>query len=351
MMRTVRIWAAVMVALLGGVSAVAAPEGKVVRVKVHGVLLEGNLEGDSPDRDVSIFLPPSYETSKKRHYPVVYMLHGFTDSDEKWFGFVKHWINLKEVLTKSLGHSDVREMIVVMPNALTRYGGSWYSNSVTTGDWEDFVAKELVAYVDGHYRTIPNSSSRGIAGHSMGGYGAMRIGMKHPDVFSCVYLLSAAVLSAPGPELETPSKVAESVKDPADVEKAEFMTKVVLSLGAAWSPDPQNAPLYLTLPLKDEKWRADVAVKWAANTPLVTLDQYAGNLKKLKAIAFDAGDKDGSITENVAALDKALSAYGIPHASGLYDGDHLNHIADRIEGQVMPFFSRNLVFEGAGKHK
>ena len=85
-------------------------------------------------------------------------------------------------------------MIVVMPNAYSKYGGSMYSSSVTTGDWEMYIAEDLVAYMDSHYRTIPERGSRGLAGHSMGGYGAVRIGMKRPDVFSSLYIMSACCL-------------------------------------------------------------------------------------------------------------------------------------------------------------
>ena len=83
-----------------------------------------------------------------------------------------------------------------MPNAYTLHKGSMYSNSPTTGDWERFVAEDLVAYMDGHYRTLANRMSRGLAGHSMGGYGALRIGMKRPDVFFSLYIMSACCLTA-----------------------------------------------------------------------------------------------------------------------------------------------------------
>src|SRR4030095_7886541 len=153
-------------------------QGTVERIKVHSKSLEGNLDGDSPDRDVSIYLPPSYRADKSRRYSVIYMLHGFTDDDAKWFGLVKHWINFPEVIDKALADGKTREMIVVMPNAFTRFKGSMYSSSVTTGDWETLVTKELVGYIDSHYRTLAQRESRGLAGHSMGGYGTMRLGMK-----------------------------------------------------------------------------------------------------------------------------------------------------------------------------
>src|SRR5580658_664578 len=144
------------------------PHGSVQRVVVHGKGLEGNLEGDSADRDVAVYLPPSYNAGGARRYPVVYMLHGFTDDVDNWWGVKQHFINVPAVIDKALASGSTQETIVVMPNAFTRYQGSMYSNSVTTGDWEDFVAGELVAYIDSHYRTIPEVASRGLSGHSMG---------------------------------------------------------------------------------------------------------------------------------------------------------------------------------------
>src|SRR5579863_2847827 len=92
-------------------------------------------------------------------------------------------------------------MILVMPNAYTLYQGSMYSNSVTTGVWEDFVVRDLVSYVDSHYRTIPARESRGLAGHSMGGFGTIRLGMKFPEVCSSNYILSSCCLS-PNPSVD-----------------------------------------------------------------------------------------------------------------------------------------------------
>jgi S-formylglutathione hydrolase len=227
-----------------------ARQGTVERIKVHGTSLEGNLDGDSPDRDVSIYLPPSYKTDKNRRYPVVYMLHGFTDSDDKWFGLVKHWINLPDVINKSLADGKTREMIVVMPNAFTRFKGSMYSNSVTVGDWETFVTKELVGYIDSHYRTLPQAASRGLAGHSMGGYGTMRLGMKSPDVFSSIYALSPCCMDAGrvNPTMKGLMKTVEAVRTDEEVSKQSFFGLAILASAAAWSPNPKNPPLFLDLP-------------------------------------------------------------------------------------------------------
>jgi enterochelin esterase-like enzyme len=324
----------------------APPRGRVERVVVHGASLEGNLEGDSPDRSVSIYLPPSYETHKERRYPVLYMLHGFTDTDELWFGPTKHWINLPSVLDRAWRGAGAREVIVAMPSAFTRYEGSMYSSSPVTGDWEEFIRRELVAFVDAHYRTLPRAESRALAGHSMGGYGSLRIGMKSPEVFSSLYLLSPCCLT---PRHFTGSDedlvAAEAIRSPKEVAEAEFGTKILLASAAAWSPDPQNTPLLLALPSRHGEIQAAVLAKWTANAPLAVIDQHIGSLRRLRGLAFDAGGADEGIAASIRELDSVLNAYQVPHAFEIYDGDHLNRIAERIETKVVPFLSKNLVFD------
>jgi enterochelin esterase-like enzyme len=321
-----------------------AIRGSVERIKVHGKGLENNLEGDSPDRDVSIYLPPSYKTSPKRRYPVIYFLHGFTDNDGQWYGVTKHWINLPTVVDKVFTDGQTQEMIIVTPNAYTRYRGSMYSNSATTGNWEDFVAKELVDYIDQHYRTIPKAASRGLAGHSMGGYGTIRIGQKHPEIFSSLYLLSPCCMTANMNRTPTPELLAklEAIKSPDDVEKADFGTQAMFASAAAWSPNPTKPPFFIDLPIENGQAQPLVAAKWAANAPLAMIDQYVYNLKQFHALAFDAGNRDQSIAASIKVLDKVLTDYKISHTYEEYEGDHINRIAERIEQKMLPFFSKHL---------
>lgn len=323
-------------------------KGTVQRIKVHGKLLEGNLSGDSADRYVSVYLPGGYGTSQKKRYPVVYFLHGYTDDDAKFYGFKKHWMVLPPILDTAFAQDPVHEMIVVTPDAYTRFQGSMYSNSVTVGNWEDFIANELVSYIDSHYRTIAKKESRGLCGHSMGGYGALRIGEKNPDVFSTVYLLSPCCLNSTPMTLEPlpPSFLrADSVKSIEEFQKADFFTKTIFASAAAWSPAPTNPPFYLDLPVKDGKLQPQVLQKWDANRPLNSLDQYIFNIKKLTAIGFDAGDKDRNIAESIKMLDTELNKYHIEHFFEIYEGDHINRVATRIEEKMLQFFLKNLSFE------
>jgi S-formylglutathione hydrolase len=323
-----------------------AKHGVVQRIKVHGKSLEGNLAGDSLDRDVSIYLPPSYQTDRNRRYPVLYLLHGFTDSDDKWFSGQPHFITLPAVVEQALAKGQTREMIVVMPNAYTRYQGSFYGSSAVTGDWETYVAQELVSYVDTHYRTIATVASRGLAGHSMGGYGTIRIGMKRPDVFSSLYAMSSCCLTANMLSREN-MESAEAVRSLEDFVKAPFLVKAVVTVSAAWSPNPKNPPFFFDLPLKNGEVQSAVMEQWAANAPVSVVSQYVPNLKRLRAIAFDVGEQDmPSLTAGVRQLDQVLGRFDIPHVLEVYQGDHVNKIAERMETKVLPFFSQQLSFPG-----
>lgn len=333
------------VCLLLFAAALSAETGRVERHTVRGRSLEGALSGDSPDRRTSVYLPPSYEADPTRRYPVLYMLHGFTDSESKWMGHEEHWINLPEVVDRSLAEGLSKEMIVVMPDAHNRFFGSMYSKSVVVGDWETYVAEELVAFVDSHYRTLPARESRGLSGHSMGGYGAMRIGMKRPDVFAAVYLLSPCCLTSGGgrpPGAAMPDLSGIQTFD--DLAKAGFGVKAMFAGAAAWTPNPTKPPFFLDLPGESPEADARLGAKRAANAPLVQLDQYVNELKSLEGFAFDAGDEDPGIAAAIRVLDRELEKYGVERQFEIYSGNHINRVAERIETKALPFFSEKLRF-------
>jgi S-formylglutathione hydrolase FrmB len=318
--------------------------GVYERIRVHGESLEGNFEGDSADRDVSVYLPASYAAEPDRRYPVIYLLHGFTDSDHRWYGMVPHFVNVPEVADATFGSGSAREMIIVTPNAYTAFKGSMYSSSPTTGDWEAYVSEDLVAHVDSNYRTIPGRQSRGLAGHSMGGYGAIRIGMKRPDVFSSVYVLSPCCM---GGSLSADNPAFARIAALSSIEEAESMdfgVSATLASAAAWSPNPDNPPFYVDLPVTDGELRPDVVARWAAADPLAMLDQYVANLRKLDALAIDVGDMDRGIAASSRILDSRLDTFGVAHEFEVYEGDHVNRIGERLSTHVLPFFSDHLEF-------
>jgi enterochelin esterase-like enzyme len=180
---------AVAIALRGGQEPDRA-SGTIERVTVHGPTLEGNLEGDPADRAVIVYLPPGYATDTGRRYPVVYFLHGTGASAES----SARGLALPGALDRAIAASG-REMIVVIPDASTSHGDRMYSNSPAIGDWETFIARDLPAFVDSRYRTVAARDARGLAGHSMGGYGALRLGMTQPAAFSALYAMSSCCLT------------------------------------------------------------------------------------------------------------------------------------------------------------
>jgi enterochelin esterase-like enzyme len=305
-------------------------------IKIHGAALEGNLEDDAVDRDAIVFLPSSYATEKSRRYPVLYALHGYSIGAEQW----SKEIHVPQTIEGALAQG-AQDMIVVLPDSKTVHNGSMYSSSVTTGDFEWYIARDVVAYIDAHYRTIPKRSSRGLVGHSMGGYGASRIGMKHSDVFGSLYIMSPCCMSARGigPSNPENEKALEAVKTPADSAKLPFGLPTQLASAAAWSPNPKNPPLYLDLPVGAAQ--QEVLAKWAANAPLAFVDQYIGNLKQYKAIAIDVGDQDG-LRVGAAKLHEILDSYGVANSFEIYPGTHTSAVAVRFQNIVMPFFSKNL---------
>jgi S-formylglutathione hydrolase FrmB len=322
----------------------------VEHIKIHGAALEGNLEGDAVDRDAIVFLPPSYQKETHRRYPVVYALHGYSIGAQQWSGE----IHVPQTIEGAFAQG-AKEMIVVLPDSKTIYNGSMYSSSATTGDFENFIAHDVVAYIDAHYRTIPERASRGLVGHSMGGYGASRIGMKHADVFGALYIMSPCCMSpmtgsgfGPPEEMKemaiAQEKKAAAAQSPADLAaQSPGFGSAQFATAAAWAPNPKNPPLYLDLPTKDGLPVPEIQAKYAANAPLAFVDQYIGNLKRYRAISMDVGDQDG-LRIDAAKLHGIMDSYGIANGFEIYSGTHTSAVADRFQNHVLPFFSKNLCF-------
>lgn len=313
--------------------------GTVERIKVASPSLEGNLQGNATDRDVVVYLPPSYAADSDRRYPVVYQLHGWLPSAEVWSGM----IDLEQGANMVIASGSAREMIVVVPDALTIFEGSMYSTSVTTGDFEGFIVRDLVDYIDSRYRTIPARASRGLSGHSMGGYGTVRLAMKYPELYSSFYAMSSCCL-APYVADDAGNRAAAEIATLEEADAAAVFTKVPLSLAAAWSPNPNKPPLYFDFPLQDGEVQPLIIAKWNANVPLAMIDQYVWNLRRYNAIGLEVGLQDGLLDSN-RQLHQVLTEYGIEHSFETYEGDHTNRVAERFQGAVLPFFSRHLTFD------
>ena len=334
-------------------SGAGAPRtGRIDVDTVHAQSLEDNRYGDSPNREVLVYLPPSYESIPARRYPVVYLLHGFGGSDRGWIRGYKGF-SIGPAMDSLVAAGAVREMIVVMPSARTRLGGSFYTNSESAGNWEDFISKELVAYVDGHYRTLARPESRGLAGHSMGGYGTFAVGMRHAgDEYDALYAMSACCTrfsSQPGPDEAAAWETLSRLGALGDAASLGFYPQVFLALSAAFSPNVNRPPLYVDFPFefKDGRWQPVPAAQaeWQEHAPYDMLPRYVDRLKRLHGLAFDIGDHDQLVPPSqIAAMDSALTHAGVSHVYETYDGDHTSAIGLRMTTRVLPFFSRTLDF-------
>ena len=302
---------------------------------------------------MTIYLPPDYENDSKS-YPVLYYLHGFTWSDSLAVA-VDHFDKL---LDKAIATGKIKPVIVIMPNQHTLYRGSFYTNSSLTGNWADFTAKDLVTYVDQHYRTIPEKESRGIAGHSMGGHGAIKMGMLFPDVFASVYALSPAVMGLVkdmgikgqgykrAPQINTREELVAGYN--------EFLANAVVATGRAFSPNPNKPPFYADLPFtyKGDSLIVNYEVLdlWNKNLPIEMINDYEDNLKKLKVLKLDWGRNEDfpHIPITCRIFSQKLENLGIKHYAEEYIGTHGNKLwtdDGRALNDMLPFFNTYLKFE------
>jgi S-formylglutathione hydrolase FrmB len=340
------------VALTAVLAAPAAAQfgGVIHRDVVPAPSLRHNLLGEPLVRPMSVYLPPSYGTSPHRHYPVLYFLHGFDADDRAIIKGAYQNLNIRISMDSLIRSGKANEMIVVMPSARNAYNGSFYTNSPVTGNWEDFIARDLVRYIDSKYRTIRDRTGRGITGHSMGGYGALHVAMRHPDRFSAVYAMSAYGLGfdvAPtDPAYQKIWRTVLSLSSREALNRAGFHAQLLVARGAARSPNRLNPPFYVDLPYRyvDDSLVpvSPVTARWRA-TPLSMASTYVHSLRRLR-ISFDAGARDSfsDIPARAQMLDSVLTALAVPHEFELYEGTHGDRIRERMEQKVIPFFSRNL---------
>jgi S-formylglutathione hydrolase len=330
------------------------PPQKFSAITIDSAAIAGNILGQKTEQTINIYLPPSYNTSTKR-YPVVYYLPGYAEATMK--------ISLPKDADALIEAEAIKEMIlVIIPG-----GWSFYANSPITGNWEDFVVKEVVGYVDSNYRTIPNAESRGISGHSMGGYGSLNIAMLHPDVFGAIYSISPGLFDENG--------LATSQMYGADAVTKNFMKaqqgilelpedeqlKGVMSMydfftvayGMAFAPNPENPPFYFDYPYTESNGQLvrdeEIWKRWESGFGGISdeIVKYKDNLLKLKGITVDYAIQDelAWIPRGCIYFDQQLTAAGIPHELIAYEGNHNGKVAERVREHLLPYFSELLVGE------
>lgn len=323
-------------------------QGRLTYLHFTAPSVKGNPAGEAAFRRVSVYLPPGYDKGKTR-YPVIYMLHAYDVDDSSSISW------LSKSLDDAILHHHVRPVIMVLPDSRTEYRGSWYTNSSFTGNWADYIGKDVVELVDKTFRTIPDRKSRGISGISMGGHGALKLSMLFPEVFSCVYAMTPAVLNwSDGNNIGMEAFKQISNARAKEEIFGDFRCRLMVDLGRTYSPNANKPPFYADMPAYyvNDSLVVDLAVKrkWEANYPTRMIETHLDALKRLSAIKLDWGRNDQGRHVPVTCLEfsKQLEQYGIPHFAEEYLGGHAGNLGGRdgrMITEVLPFFDSYLIFE------
>lgn len=308
--------------------------GKIVHEILEAKSIIHNPGGEDPIRHIAVYLPPGYENSSS-NYPVIYWAHGFgsTPVDSLFYSTyrfqnnnIDRWL---EFLDRAIARNVIGPIIMVFDDNTTEYWGSNYANSLLTGNWEDLMTREVVQHIDQQYRTIASRNSRGIAGFSMGGYGALRLAMKYPDVYAAVYAHSPAMGALThGFSLVNRGAFEKAAKARAKVDlESSFIAKAIIAYGRSFSPNLEKPPFNCDLPLtyENNEWiiHDDVLKRWHDNTLVGLVDHHSTGLRKLKAIKFDWGRDDiPYINASCQTLTNKLLSYDIPHYAEEFNGGH-----------------------------
>jgi len=351
MERRIRVFIVTAAAIVLGPAVMhAADVGRVETRELRGESLTHNLIGTNPVRKLVVYVPVGYESSTER-YPVIYYLpNPLAKFDEEFY----HG-KARELLDRAIAAHEIGKTILVAVDMATPLGCSWYVNSPVTGNWEDFMVREVVPYVDAHFRTLPGRDSRGMLGDFMGGYGAIRFGMTHPEVFGTIYALhpvgtgSGIYTMYSRPDW----KLMEHIRSMDEVKNSP-LGYIFTSIFQASVPDLNKPPLYIDLqahPVGDTLEIDSAVTERLRNNFLLEtmIGRYADNLKSLRGLRFDWARNDGNqdhVYSNQAFTHK-LNEFGIPHEAEEYNGvwGKENWEMDgRVYTEALPFFARHLIF-------
>lgn len=341
--------------LLFGRPLAAQPAGRIVLDTIPAPSLAGNLLGDPDRQPAFVYLPPGYDDEPARRYPTIYLLHGVLDSPEVWVEPVYDGMTIQTTMDSLIAAGEIGPAIVVMPNGRNAYGGSYYANSPVTGRWADYIARDVVAYMDRSYRTIPARESRAILGHSMGGLGAIRLAMQYPEVFSIAWGMNPCCLCCVDldlvhdPELWRRMGEYRSAEEmwKALEENDDIWPLILAGVAAAFAPAPAAPPLYVELPatvVDDEVVLTPAAERIGAALPLAHAAERVDALRSLRGLAFDTafGDEFAHIPPATKAFSDSLVALEVPHLYEVYAGDHRNRMRGRMATRILPWIDARL---------
>lgn len=296
-------------------------------------VLQGNACGDPAERDLWVCLPPGYASSDAR-YPVLWCLTGFTGTPSMAVSGNRWAPGLADRLDGLIARG-CPPVIVAIPDAFTRWGGSQYVNSGALGRYEDYVCDELVPFVEERFRA---SGSRGVFGKSSGGYGALRLAMRRPGLFSACACHSgdmAFALCYLPDFARCAARIAKAGSIERWVEQFERCEKKpgadhpainTLAMAAAYSPEP-GKPFGFALPFDLATGELIPAVweRWLAHDPVRMIEEprHAAGLRALRTLFLDCGtDDEFQLHLGLRLFRRGLERLGIPHEVEEFPDDH-----------------------------
>jgi S-formylglutathione hydrolase FrmB len=317
--------------------------GQTIILKHYSKILRNNPLKDPCIRDVVVYLPPSYMKSNKK-YPVVYLIAGFTGFGLMNLNLSAYSENIQQRLDRLISTKKIKEMIFVMPDCITKYGGSQYVNSTATGRYEDYIINEIVPFVDSHFRTIPKPGSRCIIGKSSGGYGAMWLAMRHPETLGLMVTHSGdtAFEYCYAPDfpkfivgLQKFGKghnalknfIKEQVNYNQPKPKEFFVILNTIGMASCYSPNPRRKEYNFDLPF--DIYTGEIIPKiwnkWLGFDPAKLVAKYKNNLKKLKMIFVDCGTRDEfNLQAGARIYCDNLRKNGIKYVHQEFNDGHMN---------------------------
>ncbi len=299
-------------------------------------VLKGNFLNDPSVRRVAVYLPPDYDGSQR--YPVVYLLVGFASRGTMMLNESAWDENIQERLDRLITTNAIQPLIAVLPDCFTRYGGSQYINSVGTGRYMDHIVEELVPWADATFRTIPERERRGVLGKSSGGFGALTLGMRHPEMFGAVACHSGDMYF----ELsywQDFFALLRSIHKFGGVEKfiETFQTLRpksgdfhpilnTIAMASCYSPNV-DSPWGFDLPFDIEtgEWKDAVWARWKEWDPIELIEKYSDALRSLQLLYLDCGARDEfNLQFGARTFGARLQRAGIAHRREEFEDGHFN---------------------------
>ena len=299
--------------------------GRLEEVMLHSPSLEGNPLGNPATKPLTIYLPPGYDEHPEQRYPVVYHLHGAIRIDSEDFPkagskFITN--SGAQFIDRLFAEGKTKGIILVGVDGRTKDGCSLYVNSATNGNYADYICKDIVNYVDEHYRTLPQREHRGIIGYSAGGYGAMYLGMIHSNLFGSIVCLS------PGSSLAASAYFDDWAKSKPQPDDG-VMDELEIDMARAFWPNPNNPPLYFDWPFtKDGELIREVSERSNDKIPELLLPHYKQELRRT-AIYLGCGVDDWAL-KGARKFHELLTNAWIPHVYREYEGGHGDKVHERL---------------------